>query len=160
MPGYIDAFQEGYVADWDQYIVDAQEQFRLAAEASVRERELKAVREEQLQREAEKKRQSQTLYRDALRDLRAVIAAHSLPEEGMDEFLAALSRVVNLGGGSDVRSARPGQALSRADHRRRLPGPSQAPRPGPRRGHQGRGRHSPPDPVRRADLPDQRAGRP
>ena len=101
MPGYIDAFQEGYVADWDQYILDAQEQFRLAAEASVRDREQKAVREEQLQREAERKRQSQALYRDALRDLRAVIAAHSLPEEGMDEFMAALSRVVNLGGGSD-----------------------------------------------------------
>ena len=101
MPGYIDAFQEGYVADWDQYIVDAQEQFRQAAEASVRDRELKAVREEQLQREAERKRQSQGLYRDALRDLRAVIAAHSLPDEGMDEFLAALLKVVNLGGGSD-----------------------------------------------------------
>ena len=34
MPGYIDAFQEGYVADWDQYIIDAQEQFRLAVDAS------------------------------------------------------------------------------------------------------------------------------
>jgi hypothetical protein len=101
MPGYIDAFQEGYVADWDQYIVDAQEQFRLAAESSSRDRELKAVREEQAQRDLERKRQSQVLYRDALRDLKAVIAAHALPGEGMDEFLAALSRVVNLGGGSD-----------------------------------------------------------
>jgi len=101
MPGYIDAFQEGYVADWDQYILDAQEQFRLAAEASVRDRELKAVREEQLQRDAERKRQSQGLYRDALRDLRAVIAAHSLPDEGMDDFLAALLRVVNYGGASE-----------------------------------------------------------
>ncbi len=101
MPGYIDAFQEGYVADWEQYIVDAQEQFRLAAEASARERELKAARDEQMLRDLERKRQSQTLYRDALRDLRAVIAAHALPDEGMDDFLAALSRVVNLGGGSD-----------------------------------------------------------
>jgi hypothetical protein len=101
MPGYIDAFQEGYVADWEQYIVDAQEQFRLAAEQSVRERDLKAVRDEQMQRDLEKKRQSQVLYRDALRDLKAVIASHALPVEGMDEFLAALTRVVNLGGGSD-----------------------------------------------------------
>ena len=101
MPGYIDAFQEGYVADWDQYIIDAQDQFRQAAELSVRDREQKAARDEQAVRDQERKRQSQTLYRDALRDLRAVIAAHSLPEQGMDEFLAALSKVVNLGGGSD-----------------------------------------------------------
>jgi hypothetical protein len=101
MPGYIDAFQEGYVADWDQYILDAQEQFRLAAEASVRDRELKSVRDEQLVRDAERKRQSQSLYRDALRDLRAVIAAHALPDEGMDEFLAALIKVLNHGGASE-----------------------------------------------------------
>ena len=101
MPGYIDAFQEGYVADWDQYIADAQEQFRLAAEVSARDRELKSAREEQMIREMERKRQSQTLYRDALRDLRAVIAAHALPGEGMDEFLGAILKAINLGGGSD-----------------------------------------------------------
>lgn len=101
MPGYIDAFQEGYVADWDQYILDAQEQFRLAAELAARDRELRAAREEQVQRDLERKRQSQVLYRDALRDLKAVIASHALPGEGMEEFLSALSRVVNLGGGSD-----------------------------------------------------------
>jgi hypothetical protein len=101
MPGYIDAFQEGYVADWDQYILDAQEQFRLAADAAVRDRELKLMRDEQLLREVERKRQSQSLYRDALRDLRAIIASHSLPEEGMDEFLAGLLKVVNYGGASE-----------------------------------------------------------
>jgi hypothetical protein len=101
MPGYIDAFQEGYVADWDQYIVDAQEQFRLAAEASVRDREMKAARDEQMIRDAERKRQSHSLYRDSLRDLRAVIAAHDLPGEGMDDFMAALAKVVNHGGASE-----------------------------------------------------------
>ncbi len=101
MPGYIDAFQEGYVADWDQYIIDAQEQFRLAAEASVRDRELKAARDEQMVRDAERKRQTHSLYRDSLRDLRAVIAAHALPDEGMDEFIAALTKVVNHGGASE-----------------------------------------------------------
>jgi hypothetical protein len=101
MPGYIDAFQEGYVADWDQYIIDAQEQFRLAVDASQRDREQKALREEMAQRELERKRQSQSAYRDALRDLRAVIAAHHLPEEGVDEFLASLSRVINTGGASE-----------------------------------------------------------
>jgi hypothetical protein len=101
MPGYIDAFQEGYVADWDQYIIDAQEQFRIAAESAARDRELKAARDEQMIRDLERKRQSQTLYRDALRDLRAVIAAHALPGEGMDEFLAALLKAVNFGGASD-----------------------------------------------------------
>ncbi len=101
MPGYIDAFQEGYVADWDQYIIDAQEQFRLAAESSVRERVLKLQRDEAQVREAERKRQSQQAYRESLRDLRAVIAAHALPEEGVEEFLAALARVVNHGGASE-----------------------------------------------------------
>lgn len=101
MPGYIDAFQEGYVADWDQYIVDAQEQFRLAVEVSQRDRELRVIRDEQSLRELERKRQAQTAYRDSLRDLRAVIAAHPLPEEGVDEFLAALGRVVNFGGASE-----------------------------------------------------------
>ena len=101
MPGYIDAFQEGYVADWDQYIADAQEQFRLAAEASARDRELRAARDEQSVREAERRRQNMTLYRDALRDLRAVMATRHLPEEGLDEFFSTLARVVNLGGGGD-----------------------------------------------------------
>ncbi len=101
MPGYIDAFQEGYVADWDQYIVDAQEQFRQAAEASQRDRESKVQRDEQQLREIERKRQSQNAYRDSLRDLRAVIAAHRLPEQGVDEFLAALARVINHGGASE-----------------------------------------------------------
>ncbi|WP_435011496.1 hypothetical protein P12x_002808 [Tundrisphaera lichenicola] len=102
MPGYIDAFQEGYVADWDQYIVDAQEQFRLAVDASRRDRELRVARDEQALRELERKRLSQSAYRDALQDLRAVIASHHLPEEGVDEFLAALGRVVNTGGTADA----------------------------------------------------------
>ncbi len=101
MPGYIDAFQEGYVADWEQYIVDAQEQFRLAVEASSRDRESRAQREEIQRRDLERKSQTREAYRDALRDLRAVIAAHGLPEQGVDALLAALARVVNLGGASE-----------------------------------------------------------
>ncbi len=101
MPGYIDAFQEGYVADWDQYIVDAQEQFRLAAEASQRERDLRSQREDQQRRDLEKRSQARESYREAIGDLRAVIASHALPEEGVDAFLAVLARVVNLGGASE-----------------------------------------------------------
>ncbi len=102
MPGYIDAFQEGYLADWEQYIIDAQEQFRLAAEASSRDRELKSQRDDQQRRELEKRGQVREAYREALGDLRAVIAAHRLPEAGAEAFLAALARVVNLGGASDA----------------------------------------------------------
>ncbi len=101
MPGYIDAFQEGYVADWDQYVVDAQESFRLAAEASQRERDLRSQRDDQLRRDLEKRTQAREAYREALGDLRAVIAAHSLPEEGAEAFLSVLARVVNLGGASE-----------------------------------------------------------
>jgi hypothetical protein len=101
MPGYIDAFQEGYVADWDQYIIEAQEQFRIAAELSQRDRELKSQREEQSLREAERRRLAREAYREALRDLRAVIAAHNLPHDGVEEFLEVLGKVVNLGGASE-----------------------------------------------------------
>jgi len=101
MPGYIDAFQEGYVADWEQYILDSQEQFRLAVEASQRDREMKIQREELLRRDMERKSQSRDAYREALRDLRAVIASHDLPGEGVDAMLAALVRVVNHGGASE-----------------------------------------------------------
>ncbi len=101
MPGYIDAFQEGYVADWEQYIVDAQEQFRLAVESSQRDRELRIQREDQARRDLERKSQAREAYRDSLRDLRAVIAANGLPGQGLDPFLAALARVVNHGGASE-----------------------------------------------------------
>ena len=101
MPGYIDAFQEGYVADWEQYIVDAQEQFRQAVEVSQREREARGQREEQARRDLERKSQTREAYRESLRDLRAVMAAHDLPGEGSEAFLAALARVVNHGGAGE-----------------------------------------------------------
>jgi len=101
MPGYIDAFQEGYVADWDQYIIESQEQFRQAVEASQRERDARAQREEQQRRDQERKIQTREAYREALGDLRAVIAAHDLPDEGVDALLAALNRVVNHGGSAE-----------------------------------------------------------
>jgi len=98
MPGYIDAFQEGYTADWDLYIVDAQEQFRLATEGARRDRELRQQRDDQALREVARKKLSREAAVAAISDLRAVIATHDLPEHGMDEFNAALARVVNLGG--------------------------------------------------------------
>ena len=52
MPGYIDAFQEGYTADWDLYIAEAQEQYRLSSEQARRDRELRQLREEQTLRDA------------------------------------------------------------------------------------------------------------
>ncbi|WP_435015372.1 hypothetical protein TA3x_002910 [Tundrisphaera sp. TA3] len=101
MPGYIDAFQEGYAADWEQYIVDAQELFRLAAESARRDREAKAQREEAAQREEERKRVARESYREAFVSLRATILAHDLPRTGVEEFLAILARVVSLGGASE-----------------------------------------------------------
>lgn len=101
MPGYIDAFQEGYTADWDLYIADAQEQFRLASEQGRRDRELRQQREDQAAREAARKKVSREEAVAAIADLRAVIATHRLPDDGLDEFNAALARVVNLGGSSE-----------------------------------------------------------
>ncbi len=101
MPGYIDAFQEGYTADWDLYIAEAQEQFRQATDQGRRDRELRQHREEIAVREAERKRQSQAAAIAAIADLRAVIAMHSLPDEGWDDFSAVLAKVVNLGGAGE-----------------------------------------------------------
>lgn len=101
MPGYIDAFQEGYAADWDQYIADAQELFRQAAEAARRDREARSAREEQAGRELERRRLAREAYREALASLRATISAHDLPGSGTDAFLSALARVVGLGGASE-----------------------------------------------------------
>ena len=101
MPGYIDAFQEGYTADWDIYIAEAQEQFRQATDQGRRDRELKQHREELAMKEAERKKVSQVAALAAIADLRAVITTHNLPEEGMDEFTTVLARVVNLGGAGE-----------------------------------------------------------
>jgi hypothetical protein len=101
MPGYIDAFQEGYTADWELYIADAQEQFRQASDQGRRDRELRQQRDEQLAREVVKKKQSREASLAAIGDLRAVISSHRLPEEGMDEFFEVLARVVNLGGAGE-----------------------------------------------------------
>jgi hypothetical protein len=101
MPGYIDAFQEGYTADWDLYIADAQEQFKIASEQARRDREIRQQRDEQAVREAAKKKLSREAALAAVSDLRAVISSHNLPDEGMDEFNEVLARVVNLGGASE-----------------------------------------------------------
>ncbi len=102
MPGYIDAFQEGYTADWDLYIAEAQEQLRLAGDQARRDREVRQQREESAVRDAIKKKQSRELALAAISDLRAVISAHDLPEEGMDDFNLVLARVVNLGGAGEA----------------------------------------------------------
>jgi hypothetical protein len=101
MPGYIDAFQEGYTADWDLYIADAQEQFRISSEQGRRDRETRQQREEQAAREAARKKVSREAALIAIEDLRAVIATHKIPDDGLDEFNAVLARVVNLGGSSE-----------------------------------------------------------
>ena len=110
MPGYIDAFQEGYSADWDQYIVEAQEIFRQAAEGAQRDREARAAREEQAVRDQERRRLTRESYHEAFTHLCATVSAHALPEHGVDEFLASLARVVNLGGAAEpevLRLVRP-----------------------------------------------------
>ena len=101
MPGYIDAFQEGYTADWELYIAESQEQFRLASEQARRDRELRQQRDEIAQRDAERKRQSRESALAAIGDLRAVIASHNLPIDGWEEFTAILARVVILGGAGE-----------------------------------------------------------
>ena len=94
MPGYIDAFQEGYVADWDQYIVDAQEQFPGGRRGLGSENErLKAAREEQVQPrpgEEEPFAANSTATRSAISAPSS--PPTTSPDEGLDAFLMPSSR--------------------------------------------------------------------
>jgi hypothetical protein len=101
MPGYIDAFQEGYTADWDLYIVDAQERLREATENVRREREIRQKREEESVKDVERRKILREQAVEAIEELKAVMAAHDLPDAGMDEFFASLSKVVSLQGTSE-----------------------------------------------------------
>ncbi len=100
-PGYIEAFSRSFETDWDTYIVEAEEQLRQAMEATRREREAIQRRQEVERREQELRRQAREAAQESFEELRGVIARYHLPDEGVDEFLDVLDRVVKGMGTSD-----------------------------------------------------------
>jgi hypothetical protein len=101
-PGYIEAFQVNYrCPDWDAYVNTAQEQLRLATESGRRNKEVESHRQEREARVQEQRHQARATAQTALEELKGIIARFNLPDEGLEEFYAALSRVVAGYGTSD-----------------------------------------------------------
>ncbi len=101
MPGYIEAFSRAFETDWDAYINEATEQLRLASETVRRDRDAESRRREVLARDLERQRQQRAGGLVALDELKRVLARYHLPDEGAEEFLVALERVVSGLGTSD-----------------------------------------------------------
>ncbi len=101
-PGYIEAFRQGFNTDWDAYVADAEDQLRQAAELARRNKDVEQRRREQQARDYEKQKLAKETGQSALEELRAVIARYHLPEEGAEEFQAALARVIASLGASDL----------------------------------------------------------
>jgi hypothetical protein len=94
MPGYIEAFSRAFETDWDAYVQDATEQFHQATEAARAAREAEHRRREVQARLDEQRRAAREAGRGYLDELRNLIATHKLPEEGAEEFLNAVAKVV------------------------------------------------------------------
>ena len=103
MPGYIEAFSRSFETDWDAYIVESEEQLRLAMENALRNKETEARRRDLMVRDTERRMKIREEGRAALDELKAVIARHDLPDEGVDEFLDTLNRAVSGLGASDAQ---------------------------------------------------------
>lgn len=100
-PGYIEAFRQSFNVDWDAYIADAEEQMRQATEAARRNKDMEHRRQQQQARELEQKRQAREQGQTAFEELKGVIARFHLPDEGVEEFEAALTKVISGLGASD-----------------------------------------------------------
>lgn len=103
MPGYIEAFSRAFVADWDDYVAEATEQLRQASELASRARQLRHQAAETAARSKVRQDETREAAEVDLHELKAVIARHHLPDDGVDEFLAALEKAVKGLGQSDSR---------------------------------------------------------
>lgn len=103
MPGYIEAFSRAFVADWDDYVAEAAEQLRQATEAASRAREVRRQAAEVTVRKQARQDETREAAEVDFNELKAVIARHHLPDDGVDEFLAALEKAVKGLGQSDPR---------------------------------------------------------
>ena len=116
-PGYIEAFRQDYSTDWSVYVAEAQEQLLQAIEAGrrVRDAETHSLRDREpgLERASSS---ASTVSRtvgpasplksvspapspvsppSTLAELTALLARLRLPDEGLDQFLAALKQAVD-----------------------------------------------------------------
>lgn len=101
MPGYIEAFSRAFETDWDAYVQDATEQFHQATEAARASRELEQRRREAQNRVEEQRRAAREAGRVHLDELRSFLPESGLPEEGVEEFVTLVGRVVSHLGTTD-----------------------------------------------------------
>ncbi len=100
-PGYIEAFRLDFQTDWAFYISEAQAQLSQATEAVRMSKDREHLRGEQQAREVERSQAAKELGRNALAELKSLMARVHLPEEGLEEFLELLKQTVNGLGASD-----------------------------------------------------------
>jgi len=119
-PGYIEAFRQDYSTDWSVYVAEAQEQLLQAIEAGrrVRDAETHSLRDRDRDRELGQDRASSSASpvsraagpampsgsvspaqspapASSLVELKALLTRVHLPDEGLDQFLAALRQAVD-----------------------------------------------------------------
>lgn len=94
-PGYIEAFRQGFTADWDLYVAEAEEQLRVASENARARRETDQRRQAHQAREIDRQQRAREEAHSALDELKGVIVRYSLPEEGVEEFHETLNRVIS-----------------------------------------------------------------
>jgi hypothetical protein len=116
-PGYIEAFRQDYSTDWSVYVAEAQEQLLQAIEAGrrVRDAETHSLRDREpglerasssavtvsrtvgpaLPLKSVSPAQSPVASSSTLAELTALLARLRLPDEGLDQFLAALKQAVD-----------------------------------------------------------------
>ena len=94
-PGYIEAFNRQYVADWDAYIAEAQESLRQATEEARRNREPRGGEEAEPDEFDIERQESRRLAEQALEHLKALLLIrHDDPKAKAERFRETLSRVV------------------------------------------------------------------
>ncbi|QDV36616.1 hypothetical protein [Tautonia plasticadhaerens] len=94
-PGYIEAFNRQYVADWEAYIAEARESLRQASEEARRNRELRGEEPAESDHSQAERQESRRLAEQALEHLKALLLIrHDDPKAKADRFRETLSRVV------------------------------------------------------------------
>ncbi len=89
-PGYIEAFRQTFSTDWDTYVAEAEEQLKVATEGARTRRETDQRRREAVARQHANLEKARADGATALDELRAVLTRFDIPEEGLEEFYAAL----------------------------------------------------------------------
>ncbi|RUL83406.1 hypothetical protein [Tautonia sociabilis] len=103
-PGYIEAFNRQYAADWDAYIAEAQESLRQASEEARRNREREADAPDGPDPRNAESIEARRISEQALEHLKALLLIrYDDPQVKADRFRETLARIVEGYGSPDER---------------------------------------------------------